>query len=136
MIIVLGTLIIGLFPFFLFYLIKKYQKNKYRFCTYFFTGTILSVLLFSGLAYWSELDTKIRLKNFNGVVYNSDFEEFQINYENIAPENLKEVKAVESSMMGIGWPLKAILFSFIYIFYLLIVYIILQLLQKFNKMFF
>ena len=50
----------------------------------------------------------------------NDFEK----YENVSTENLDEVKKLEMSIMGIGWPLKAILTYLVYCPYLVIAYIV------------
>ena len=44
-------------------------------------------------------------------------------YENVSSENMEKVKSLETSIMGIGWPLKAIFGFVIFLPYLIFVYI-------------
>jgi hypothetical protein len=55
-------------------------------------------------------------------------------YSQVAGENMERVKSLETNIMGIGWPLKAIITFLIYIPYLFIVYLIAYRVQKNRKM--
>ena len=46
--------------------------------------------------------------------------------QNVEPENLDRVKKLRTSIMGIGWPLKAFMFYPFYFVYLVIVYSVLD----------
>jgi hypothetical protein len=54
-------------------------------------------------------------------------------FSNVSPENLERVKGLEISMMGIGWPLKAIMTFIVYSPYILVVYLIVYLIQNRKK---
>ncbi|WP_157514507.1 hypothetical protein [Mangrovimonas sp. TPBH4] len=45
-------------------------------------------------------------------------------YENVKPENLEKVKTIQTRIMGIGWPLKAIFGSVMIIPLLMVGYIV------------
>ena len=45
-------------------------------------------------------------------------------YGQVAAENLERVRSLETSVMGIGWTLKAMMGYIVYIPYLLIVYFV------------
>ena len=57
-------------------------------------------------------------------------------YGNVLPENMYKVNSLVTSIMGIGWPLKAILTFVFYSPYLLIVYFIFHFIgnNKLNKL--
>ncbi len=54
-------------------------------------------------------------------------------YRNVSPENMEQVKSLETSIMGIGWPIKAIFGYLIFIPYLIFVYIGKTLIKKLKK---
>lgn len=101
-------------------------KIKFKFFTFFTLGLILSaiiVFIFAWCAYTSDL---ILLKHYG---YNFDGMNETEFYGKVLPENMDKVKSLETSIMGIGWPLKAIITFVFYSPYLLIVYIIIYLIS-------
>jgi len=84
-------------------------------------------------AWWADYSNILLLKHYNGYVYNPDSGGFQIEYDNVLPENLERVKRLEISVMGIGWPLKAIMSFVFYSPYLLIVYGVGQLIRRVKR---
>jgi len=112
------TLIV--FPIFLINKIHKLHL-KHNFIFYFISTLIISSILVLFFAWWSHYSTKILLSHYG---YNFDSMNDIERFENVSLENLERVKNLEISMMGIGWPLKAIITYLIYCPYLLIIYII------------
>ena len=81
-------------------------------------------------AWWTDYSNILLLKHYNGYVYNPDSDGYQIEYDNVLPENLERVKSLEIRVMGIGWSLKAIMSFVFYSPYLLIVYGVGQLIRR------
>jgi hypothetical protein len=102
------------------FLINKLNKLKvkYNFILYLISATIITSILTLFFAWWSHYSDEILL-SYYGYKFDSINE-----FENVSAENLDKVKNLEMSMMGIGWPLKAIISYIIYCPYLLIVYIV------------
>ncbi len=72
-------------------------------------------LLIFVFAAWADISNLILLNHYG---YSVD----GMNYENVLPENRERVDNLATSIMGIGWPLKAI-FGFVMIIpYLIFVY--------------
>ncbi len=82
--------------------------------------SVIGVLMLI-FAWWSHESDLILLKHFG---YNIDgMNEIEF-FGNVLPENMDKVKRIETSVMGIGWPIKAIL-GFVMTFpYLIFVYIV------------
>lgn len=72
-------------------------------------------LLMSIFAAWADV-SNLMLLNYYG--YSVD----GANYENVLPENRERVDSLVTSIMGIGWPLKAIFGFVMTIPYLIFVY--------------
>ena len=100
---------------------------KYNFVLYLISVMFSTFVVILFFAWWSHYSNKILLSHY-GYNFNSmnDAERF----ENVNVENLKRVKNLEISIMGIGWPLKAIMSYIIYSPYPLIVYIITSFYKK------
>tara|TARA_R110001592_G_scaffold106518_1_gene298983 strand:- start:1277 stop:1537 length:261 start_codon:yes stop_codon:yes gene_type:complete len=64
--------------------------------------------------------------------YGYDFDAMNDNrrFVNVEPENFEKVKQLEIGYFGIGWPLKAIMTFVFYSPYLLIVYLVGQLIRR------
>lgn len=71
-------------------------------------------------AWWSHESDLILLKHYG---YNIDGMSESDFFGNVLPENMDKVKRLEISIMGIGWPLKAIFGFVMTIPYLAIVYL-------------
>jgi hypothetical protein len=115
-------LLVALIVFPLFLINKLNKLNmKYNFIVYLISAIIISSILVLFFAWWSDYSNEILLAHYG---YNFDAMNDIERFENVSTENLDTVKNLEMSMMGIGWPLKAIMSYLVYSPYLLIVYII------------
>ena len=83
---------------------------------FFLIGFFLTALLIFISAAWSDTSNLMLLKHYG---YNAD----SMNYDNVSSENRERVKNLVTSIMGIGWPLKAIFGFIMSIPYLIFVYI-------------
>lgn len=117
-----------------FYLIKRINSSKIKFkiITYLFLGLVVNAVICFAFAWWSDTSNEILLKHLNGYIFNPDSGNYQVSYEQVLPENIEKVKSLETSIMGIGWPLKAI---FMFVFYspILIISFIVERVLKKNK---
>lgn len=87
----------------------------------FITITIVtSLLLILILAWWNDKSNEILLHHYG---YNFDAMSETEYYQNVSPENLKEVKKLEYNNMGIGWPIIALIAFMYNLPYLLIIYL-------------
>ena len=101
-------------PIFLLLLLKKKSPKRIA-VKFFLIGLILMALLIFVFAAWADISNLILLNHYG---YSVD----GMNYENVLPENRERVDNLATSIMGIGWPLKAI-FGFVMIIpYLIFVY--------------
>ncbi len=127
-VIVSFSLVVGLivFPFFLLRQINK-TKIRFKFITFLSTGLILTAFIAFVFAWWSYTSDLLLLKNYGYDIDGMNETEF---YGKVLPENMDKVKSLEISIMGIGWPLKAILTFIFYSLYLLIVYIIMYFIER------
>ncbi len=128
-------LLLGLIsaPIFLFVGIKKWYRLKFSFLTYLISGLIITAVITLMFAWWADYSNIILLKHYGGYVFNPDSDGYQVSYENVLIENIDKVKSLESSIMGIGWPLKAIMTFVFYSPYLLIVYFIGQIISRMKR---
>ena len=101
-------------------IILKRLKIKRTVIIYSLIGLSVLGFLILIFAWWTDKSNMILLEHY-GYNYNgwSDVERFQ----NVVQENLEKVKRLETSIMGIGWPLKAIFGFVMTIPYLIIVYL-------------
>src|SRR6187402_1879928 len=79
---------------------------KYKFIAYLTIGTFLTAFIAFVFAWWGDTSNKLLLTHYG---YNFEGWSVKDYYDNVAPENLERVKTLVTSMMGIGWPLKAIM---------------------------
>lgn len=82
---------------------------------YFLIGVLLMALLISIFAAWGDFSNLILLNHYG---YSVD----GMNYENVLSENRERVDSLVTSLMGIGWPLKAMFGFVMAISYLIFVY--------------
>jgi preprotein translocase subunit YajC len=104
-------------------IIKRQNKrnSKYKFIPYLTMGLAITAFLTLAYAWWSATSDEMLLTHYS---YDSNgMNEVEI-YGKVASENMVRVKTLETSMMGIGWPLKAIMMYIVCILYLLIVYFV------------
>lgn len=101
-------------------IILKRLKTKRTVIIYSLIGlSVLGVLMLI-FAWWSHESDLILLKHFG---YNIDGMSETEFFGNVLPENMDRVKRLETSVMGIGWPVKAIFGFVMTIPYLIFVYI-------------
>ena len=112
----LGGLLLS--PIFLLrYLNRTNIKNK--FFTYLTLGIVMTTVIAFAFAWWAYTSDLILLKHYGYEIDGMNETEF---YGKVLPENMEKVKGLETSVMGIGWPLQAIMAFMFYSPYLLIVY--------------
>jgi xanthine/uracil permease len=107
------------------------RNTKYKFIAYLSIGIVVTALLTVVFAWWSHTSDLMLLAYYG---YNLDGMNETEYYSQVAGENMERVKSLETNIMGIGWPLKAIITFLIYIPYLFIVYLIAYRVQKNRKM--
>ncbi|MEI6555620.1 MAG: hypothetical protein WCL70_08540 [Paludibacter sp.] len=115
-------LILGLIiatPIILLLTVEKINMKR-TFLVYFLIGLIVLGILIFAFSWWCDKSYMILLRNYG---YNIDgMNDIEI-YGKVLPSNMEQVKRLETSIMGIGWPLKAI-FDYVYaIPYLLFIYL-------------
>lgn len=112
----------------IFILIKVNKFNvRFKFIIYLIIGIITSAFIMFAFAWWSNKSNLILLKHYGYNIDGMNETEF---YEKVLPENMDKVKNIETSIMGIGWPLKAIMSFPFYIPYLFVVFIIYSSVKK------
>ena len=100
---------------------------KFKFITYLTLSLILTAFITFIFAWWAYTSDLILLKHYGYDIDGMNEIEF---YVKVSPGNMDEVKRLETSIMGIGWPLKAILTFVFYSPFLLIVYFLSNLFYK------
>ena len=98
-----------------FFILRKIDNSsiRYRLLAYLFIALIYNALFSILFAWWNDESKIVLLDYYHAWIYNPDSGGFQIEYDNVKPENLVIVKNLEKSVMGIGWPLRAI-FMFVF----------------------
>ena len=96
------------------------SQTKRTFLVYFLTCLIVLGILIFVSAWWNDKSNLILLRNYG---YNIDgMNNIEI-YGKVSPSNMEQVKRLETSIMGIGWPLKAIIGYVFAVPYLLFIYL-------------
>lgn len=122
-------LIIG--PIILFRLLNK-TNLKFKFAIFVILSLILTAIITFLFAWWAYTSDLIMLKHYG---YNLDGMNETEFYGNVLPEHMEKVKSLEMSIMGIGWPLKAMLTWVYYSPYLLLVFFLIYWVgKKSNKL--
>lgn len=103
---ILGLIILT--PFLILIILKR-LKTKRTVIIYSLIGLFVLGVLMLIFAWWSHESDLILLKHFG---YNIDGMSETDFFGNVLPENMDKVKRLETSVMGIGWPVKAI-FGFV-----------------------
>jgi hypothetical protein len=104
-------------------------NNKLKFITYLAMGLFATAIISLIFGWWNDTSTIILLEHYNGYHINPDSNSGQVYYDAVLPENMERVKALETSHMGIGWPLKSIFLFVLFSPYLLIVYFLMYLIN-------
>ena len=115
---------LGITPILLF---KKLNVTKFKFLMFLGLGIVITAIILLIMGWWSSKSTEILLSQ-NG--FNFDSMDEQERYANVAKENLEQVKNLENSRNGIGWPAKVIMIYPFYLAYILLVYLVMILTKK------
>lgn len=120
-------IVLFLAPIFLFLIIKKWTPLKFEFMSYLFLGMIIKAGTILIFAWWGQFSDQLLLSKYG---YNFDAMNESERFREVASENMARVKQLEIGYLGIGWPVKAIMTFVFYSPYLLIVYVIGNLIRK------
>jgi hypothetical protein len=105
----------------------KTTKIRYKFLTYLTIGLFLNAVIVLVFAWWSYTSDLMLLEHYGYDIDGMNEAEF---YGNVIPENMDKVKSIQRSIMGIGWPLKAI-FAFVFCSpWIIVVYFVFYLTDK------
>ena len=105
----------------------KTTKIRYKFLAYLTIGLFLNAVIVLVFAWWSYTSDLMLLEHYGYNIDGMNEAEF---YGNVIPENMDKVKSIQRSIMGIGWPLKAI-FAFVFCSpWIIIVYFVFYLTDK------
>jgi hypothetical protein len=110
-------------------LLRKIKKTRimYKFLTYLTIGLFLNAVIVLVFAWWSYTSDLMLLEHYGYNIDGMNEAEF---YGNVIPENMDKVKSIQRSIMGIGWPLKAI-FAFVFCSpWIIVVYFVFYLTDK------
>ena len=114
---ILGLIIIT--PILILVILKRLKTKRtliiYSLISLFVLGVLMLIF-----AWWSHESDLILLKHYGYNIDGMGDAEF---YGNVSPENMEQVRSLETSIMGIGWPVKAIFGYVTFIPYLIFVYI-------------
>ena len=119
---ILGLIIAS--PIFIIFKLKRALKVYYL-----LSLIILGVLVWI-IAWWSDKSSLILLEHYG---YNYDGLNNIERFQNVAVGNIENVKNLETSIMGIGWPLKAIFGFLMTIPYLIFINIVKVLVDRIKK---
>jgi hypothetical protein len=102
-------------------LLRKMKEVKTKYIYLKFLCCVLIICFFLSVlcAFWKDYSSEILLRSYNAYELNLDSGTEQVEYKNVKAENLERVKQLEQTIMGIGWPLRAI---FIFVFSILPVF--------------
>ncbi|KYG81334.1 hypothetical protein AWW67_08245 [Roseivirga seohaensis] len=114
-------------PILLFVGIRKWISLKFDFWTYLIFGLIITAGIMWTFVWWGDYSNRLLMSH-----YGYDFDAMNDNrrFVNVEPENFERVKQLEIGYFGVGWPLKAIMTFVFYSPYLLIVYLVGQLIGR------
>ena len=102
-------------------LFVKLRNSRFRFLIYLILGLSITAGITLIFAWWANYSDELLLGHYG---YDLNAMNDLERYGNIKSEDLENVKQIEISYFGIGWPLKAIMTYVFYSPYLLIVYLI------------
>ena len=121
--------LIVLTPILLILTLEKFNIKR-TFLVYLLIGLIALGILILVFSWWSYESDMILLRHYG---YNIDGINEMEFYGKVSSKNMEQVKSLETSIMGIGWPLKAIFGYVIAVPYLLFIYLIKMLIVKLNS---
>lgn len=84
------------------------SKIKFKIIYYLILSLLCSAIFSFVFAWWNNASNIMLLKHYDAYFLNPDSNSYQVSYDKVILENIKEVEKLEKSIMGIGWPLKAI----------------------------
>ena len=97
---------------------------------YFLIGILLLGLIICFSAWWNYKADLMLLKHYGYNFEGMNETEF---YEKVLPENMQKVKNIKTSVMGIGWPLKAIFGIIMITPYMGVIYILNRSTERIRK---
>ena len=105
----------------------KTTKIMNKFLAYLTIGLFLNAVIVFVFAWWNYTSDIILLEHYGYDIDGMNETEF---YGNVIPENMDKVKSIQRSILGIGWPLKAI-FAFVFCSpWIIVVYFVFYLTDK------
>jgi hypothetical protein len=122
-------LLLGLIsvPILLFVGIKKWNRPRLNFLTYLTVGLLITAGITWTFAWWADYSDQLLMSQYG---YDFDAMNETDRFEKVESENLEKVKQLEIGYFGIGWPLQAIMTFIFYSPYLLMVYLVGQLITR------
>ena len=123
------VLLLGLIstPILLFVGIKKWNRLRFDFITFLILGIIITAGITLIFAWWTDYSDQLLMSHYG---YNFEAMYGIERFGEVAEENIERVKQLEIGYYGIGWPVKAYMSYFFYSPYLLIVYLVGQLIRR------
>jgi hypothetical protein len=118
--IILGISIL-LSPVLIIIIVFNKQTTKNKFLSYMLTSIIITSILMLIFGWWGDKSDMLLLEHYG---YNIDGNNDKEIYGNVLPKDMERVKSLETSIMGIGWPLKVIMCYVFYLPYLFVVYLL------------
>lgn len=97
------------------------RNLNFKFLVYLILGVISTMALTCVFAWWVDTSNFMLLAHYG---YNIDGMGEGETYGNVLPENMERVRSLRRSVMGIGWPLKAVFAFVTFSLYLIIVYVL------------
>ncbi|ELM3644919.1 hypothetical protein [Flavobacterium psychrophilum] len=115
-----------LLPVFILHIINN-KKIKYRFIFYTVFGVVICAVIIWFFSWWIKISDTMLLSHYG---YNFDGINEKERFANVLPQNIDQVKNLETSLFGIGWQLKAIFAFVFYLPYLFFVYFVNYIIKK------
>ncbi|GGK72229.1 hypothetical protein ACD591_05305 [Rufibacter glacialis] len=116
-------------PFLILFTLNK-RNIRFKLLAYLTYGIMVTIFITFTFAWWVDASNQILLSHYG---YNFDGWNETERLAKVGEENLTRVERIKISMLGIGWPLKAIMGYIFYSPYLLLVYLIDYTLKKNKK---
>jgi hypothetical protein len=111
------------------------SHNRFKFLIFLVVGLIIIIIiaLFSFIfVWWLDTAKTILLNHYNAYIFNPDSNGYGVRYAKVLSQDIERVKNLETSLMGIGWPLKSI-FMFVFLSPLPIVFYVFNFFKNQNK---